>query len=162
MSGPYYDLYVLCPERTEALAQRFLSEWAPNRVPAAAEYEIPQYSDKPTHLFEQPDELIAFLERNPTEKQAVYWRARRSDEVEHVMLFFTSEGGMVAGLSISDWDRPRDEIARIFFRLAGSVGARFGYVTAEEAPVYKTQDAFRAECARREIALIDGAKVEPA
>ena len=162
MSGPYFDVYVLCSERTEALAERFLAEWAPNRTPTAVEYEIPQYSDTYTHLFEDAGDLIRFLESNAAETQAVYWESGRDDEIERVMVFFTSDGGMVAGLSISDWDRPREEIARIFFALAGSVGARFGYVTAEEAPVYETQKAFRAECERREIALIDGARIEPA
>ena len=41
MSGPYYDAYVLCSERTEVLAQQFLAEWAPSRRPSASDYCIP-------------------------------------------------------------------------------------------------------------------------
>lgn len=161
MNGPYVDMYVLCPERSEALAQQFLAEWGPRRIQSVTDYCIPELSTHPTRVFTAADELIRFLVANDSEAQALYWQSGRDDEVAHVMLFFTSDGGMVAGLSISDWERPRNQIARVFFRLADSVDARFGYVTAEEAPVYEKQDAFRAECARREIALIDGAKVAP-
>ena len=160
MGGPYYDLYALCPERTEAHAQRFLAEWAPNRVAAADEYCIPQFSDRPIHVFAEAEDVIRFLVVNTSETQAVYWQSGRNDDVEHVMLFFTSDGGMVAGLSIADTRAP-EEVSPVFFRLARSVGAHYGYLTSEQAPEYESQDAFRAECARREIALIAGAKVEP-
>lgn len=159
MSGPYFDVYVLCPERTEALARQFLDEWASGRISSDADYCIPRFGSHPVHVFTSPDELIRFLDANPCEEQAMYWQSGRDDEIEHAMLFYSSDGAMIAGLSVADWERPRDQVAAVLFRLARSVGARFGYVTMNQPPVLAGQDAFRAECARREIAVMHGTPI---
>jgi hypothetical protein len=143
MSGPLVDLYVLCPEASVALAHRFLDAWAADRRPASDD-----------------DQRLRALPAAPV---AMYWRVERAErdarapEAEHVMLFFTDDGAMIAGLSVAGWDRPRAELEPLLVRLAGTVGARHGYVTAEEPPVSDGRDAFIAECRRRELALIDGA-----
>ena len=151
MGGPYVDLYVLCPARSEAAAQRFLREWAPARIPSAADYVLGDL------VVTSADEVLRHCDDHPHAHQRVYWESGRGDEVEHVMLFFTGDGGLIAGLSVDDWERPRDQIAAWLARLARATGARVGYVTAEEPPVTDGQAAFRAECARRELASVDGA-----
>jgi hypothetical protein len=142
MSGPYLDLYVLCPARTEPAARSFLDAWAPART-LSAELDLPVV------------ELIRRLEADPTQSCLVYWRSGRTDQVEHVMLAFTGDGGMIAGLGVTGIDQPRTSVAALLEDLATSVHATLGYVTVE-APPPTTQGELAAECEQRELAWIDG------
>ena len=141
MSGPYLDLYVLCPARTEAGARAFLDAWAPARTLSA-------------ELGCTVDELLAHLEANPAESCLLHWRSGRTDRVAHVMLAFTSDGGMIAGLGATGIDQPRSSVSALLEELAISVRAAVGYVTVE-APPPTTQAELVAESGRRELAWVD-------
>jgi hypothetical protein len=137
----YCDVYALCAERSLRLARELLDGWAPHRESSADEAVLP------------------WLIEHPTAQQTLYWRSRRDDHIEHVMLGFTCDGHMIAGISASfqqlkDHTRLRQELAQLLVRLADAAGARFGYVAFEEPPV--EDGSFIAECSRRDVALIDG------
>jgi hypothetical protein len=135
-------VYALCAERSLRLARELLDGWAPNRERSA----------------DNEDELPRLIE-HPTAQQTLYWSTRRDDHIEHVMLGFTCDGHMIAGISASfqelrDHARLRHELAKLLVQLADAVGGRFGYVAFEEPPV--EDGSFIAECSRRDVALIDG------
>ena len=48
------------------------------------------------------------------------------------MLFFTIDGGMIAGLTVSTWDA--DLAGSTLRRLAATVDARYGYTLWEQPP----------------------------
>jgi hypothetical protein len=155
-----YDLYALCDERSLLLANRFLDEWAPRREWSAAEIAVPIGSDR---LFSPADAALAALVAEPASTQTMYWRTRRDDHIEHVMLGFSCDGRMIAGLSAwfdepLRWPQPRDPTVRgltdLLAHLARSVEGRFGYVTFEEPPL--EDGTFIEECRRRELAMIEG------
>lgn len=77
----------------------------------------------------------------PTQPQSVYWRNPRPGHVLHAMLFFTVDGGMIAGLTVSTGDR--DLAEGTLRRLAGTIDARYGY-TLWEAPPPDTAADFEA------------------
>lgn len=115
MSGPYFDVYALCPERSLAAARRFLDEWAPGRTLSTDD---------------QDEGALAKMETG-----VWYWRSGRTDAVEHVILAFTDDGAMIAGLSVGGgWEQPRERIAKLLDARLASVGADQGYVTTEEPP----------------------------
>ena len=155
MSGPYLDIYVLCPARSADAARRFLDAWAPARTLATAELAFPASAERP-QLLSSVDELFDRLEAEPTASYLVYWRSGRADRVEHVMLAFTSDGGMIAGLGVAGVDQPRNSVLALLADLATSVQGAFGYVTLEAPPPMK-QSELVAECGQRELAWIDGA-----
>lgn len=158
-----YDVYALCHERSLPLANRFLDEWAPRREWSGAENAIPMQSDR---LLNSTEGALASIVASSASTQTLYWRSQRGDHVEHVMLGFSCDGHMIAGLSAwfdepLRWPHERDPTVRgltaLLAELARSVEGRFGYVTFAEPPV---QDgAFIAECGRRELAMIEGAIV---
>lgn len=138
----YCDVYALCAERSLRLARELLDSWAPNREWSA-----------------DNEDVLPSLIEHPTAEQTLYWRTRRDDHIEHVMLGFTCDGHMIAGISalfqeLRDHAQLRHELAKLLVRLADAVGGRFGYVAFGEPPV--EDGGFIAECGRRDVALIDG------
>lgn len=153
-----FDLYALCEVRSLLLANRFLDEWAPRREWSAEEIAIG--GDR---LFSSAESAMAWLIANPASTETLYWQSRRADHIAHVMLGFSSDGQMIAGLSAwfdepfgwSRRDRTVIGLTALLARLAEGVKGRFGYVTFEEPPV--EDGSFIAECGRRGLALIEGA-----
>jgi len=138
---PFYtDIYVLCPARDAALAHRFLDELAPARTPSGEDaFSI--------------DNLCA----HPTESRSIYWQTGRDDGVDHVMLFFSEDGGMIVGISVdAGWEPDRDEIRSWLTRLAHSVGGRHGHVCNESPPIYDRVADFVADCKLWPLRLVDG------
>jgi hypothetical protein len=102
---------------------------------------------------------LTWLIEHLTSEETLYWRSRRDDHIEHVMLGFSGDGQMIAGVSalyqqLKDDAQLEYELAGLLARLAHAVGGCFGYVAFEEPPVLG--GGFIAECARRNIALVDG------
>lgn len=150
--GPFLDLYVLCPARTVVLARHFLDTWAPARVASFADVTIHPSGD----TIDATADFLAALAARPDQEGGLYWASGRADLVAHVMLHFTTDGGLIAGLSVGEHEQPRAQVAASLERLARSVTARFGYVGFEEPPVIESRAAFLAMCGRRELRLVDG------
>lgn len=132
------DLYALAPERTEAAAGRFRAAWLDHFAETADEYEVPRHSDAPDAVYTSADDLIRLLVAHPALEQAIYWTNTRDGLVRTGMLFFTADGGLIAGLSIADEDPATGR--QLLTRLAGSIGARHGYATFEQPPSATTAE----------------------
>jgi hypothetical protein len=124
----YFDIYVLAPDRSATTASRFLLEFAPRRQQSAAEYEFPQFSDRPTTVLLTAQEAIRYCIEHPSEPQSLYFR-NLADRPAHVMLFFTADQGLIFGLSVE-----QAEAEDRFRRLCDWAGTQIGYVTFEEPP----------------------------
>ena len=101
------DLYALAGERSHEVVRRFRDRWLTSFEPSAAEYEFPQYSDRPGAVYSSPWELIDRLVAAPDQPHSLYWRNRRSAHELHAMLFFTTDGGLIAGLTVATADPNR-------------------------------------------------------
>jgi hypothetical protein len=95
----FADIYVLSKSRSTGAVLAFLETFATSRVEAAEEYEIPQYSDSPTHVFGNADSLIEHCCVNTNEPHAIYWHVS-SSQAAHAMVFFLSDGHVIFGLSV--------------------------------------------------------------
>ena len=124
MAG-YYDAYVLARDRSSEVCDRFLVEFAPYREQSAIDYCFPQHSDRPTLVLTAPEDAIRHCATNPSESQSFYFR-NLADGPAHVMLFFTSDGGLILGLSVEE-----DEMDDSYARLREHAQSEFGYVTCE-------------------------------
>jgi hypothetical protein len=105
------------------------------------DYVFPQYSDRPDAVYGSPWQLIDRLLAEPTQPHSLYWRNPRLGHVLHAMLFFTTDGGLIAGLTVATEDP--DLAARTLRQLARSVDARYGYATWEQ-PAPDTAFEFEA------------------
>ena len=124
---------------------------SPSFEPSAAEYEFPQYSDRPDAVYCSPWELIDRLVAAPDQPHSLYWRNRRSAHELHAMLFFTTDGGLIAGLTVATADPNR--AGATLRRLAQSVDAHYGYATWEQPPPDTTSE-FKTRARTAEIQLL--------
>ena len=133
---PYFDVYVLSPDRSAKDAERFLDAFVPQREPSTSEYEFPQYAEQPQLVIRSAREAIHHCEAYPDKAHSLYFRNLGAGPA-HAMLFFTSDGALIFGLSVVE---RADEW---FARLKELTGSKIGYVTFEEPPV-ATASEFRA------------------
>lgn len=153
----WFDLYALCASRTTELAGAFRTRWATGLQEAAVDYYLPQYAERPEIVFGHADQLISVLTENrKTEPHAVYWTNTDGpvSAIRSAMLFFTTDCGMIAGLSLAARD---STLVSIYLRqLAESVGARYAYVTSEDPPPETQSDFLNAAKACAGPRLVDG------
>lgn len=123
-----FEVYVLCAERSVALADRLLAELAPSRSPTATEFPYPRLVDHPRMIFADAQELIQKLETETNESYSIYWDVE-SGVVDQIMLFFTSDGGMIVGLG-----GPRISPEMALSALQKIVHGQYGYVTSCSCP----------------------------
>jgi hypothetical protein len=134
------EVYVLCGDRSLSTARRFLEQFAPKRSSAAADFPFPQYSDHALRTYSDPDELIEILESRAHQPYSFYWNGEGESAVRQVMLFFTEDGGMIAGVS-----GPIEAVEDALVEISEVVGGRYGYIT-NEAPPPDTVTGFKAIC----------------
>lgn len=146
-----YEVYVECSSRRANVARCFLDHFLPMRREVADEYPFPELSDEPLLTFSTAADLICRLESELSESYAVYWERMDDGEPFQAMLFFTEDGGMIAGLSAS-----RSEPAELLLELANIVGGRYGVVVGEQRPP-AIMESFVEMCRRAEgIRLVSG------
>jgi len=103
--GIYSDIYSLVESRDKTLVRAFLDNFLPNREEAADEYEVPQYSENPSIVYKNAEELIEYMNNNSNEVHAIYWRSLSDGDPKDAMVFYTSDGCMILGLSIEDEEK---------------------------------------------------------
>jgi hypothetical protein len=136
------DLYALAGDRSHEVVAHFRERWLGGFEASEDDYVFPQFTDEPEAVYTSPWELIDRLLAEPTQPHSLYWRNPRPGHVLHAMLFFTSDNGLIAGLTV-DTDDPN--IAGATLRqLADSVDARYGYAKWEQPPP-DTASEFKAE-----------------
>jgi hypothetical protein len=125
----YADIYVLAKSRTGVAVSEFLDYFAPTREETADEYRIPQYSDSPHTIFRSSSEIISYCCSHISEPYSVYWKNAGNSGPTFAMVFFTSDGFLILGLSV---DEGMDK--RYFFELQKQTKSNIGYVTFECPP----------------------------
>ncbi len=139
-AGYFADCYVLTDRRTKDFIYSFLDNFIPNRQETADEYEIPQYSNKPTTVYKTADQLIDFLVINKSKIHTVYWTNITESEIKGAMCFFTKDEHLIVGLYCST-DSPDTTIEDIYLeKLQEFCQTKNGYITYEEPAPQDTAD----------------------
>jgi hypothetical protein len=123
------EVYVLCPERSVRAATEFLDAVMPRRRPATDDFPFPEFVDEPDVVFTRPEEVIARLQDFPNESYSMYWHNELPVDPRGCMLFYTEDQGLIVGVVVRD-----DNAVAWLNRLALLTGAKYGYLTSEEAP----------------------------
>jgi hypothetical protein len=132
--GYYADCYVLTKQRTQQFVDLFLEKFLPEREEAADEYEVPQYSDKAQHVFTSIDKIVTHLVINPQETYSLYWRNKASSDLKGAMLFFTSDGNIIAGLFCNALENDSKIENDFLFKLKAFCKSERGYIDYENPP----------------------------
>jgi hypothetical protein len=132
------DCYVLVKSPSKKRVEEFLAHFMPRRWPLADEYEMPQYSDKPEEVFRTSGEALSYLEEHPNQGHALYWQNQDSEEPRCGMIFPTTDGQMIYGLSCRADDEGTP--GRILDAMKHFLQADIGYIAFEEPPPETTQE----------------------
>ena len=143
------EIYVGCGVRSKAIANRFLEGYAPNRSPVADEYPFPEFVDNPEIVYKTESELISRLISEPSCSYSIYWDCDGGPE--QVMLFFTADGHMIAGVG-----GPSSSFGNQLSKICDLVEGRFGYVTEGNCPPESFRD-FECLCRKSSLpCIVDG------
>jgi hypothetical protein len=128
------DVYVLAITRSAALVHKFLDRFLPDRVPAASEYEIPQFADRPEVVFTDAGDCLKLCEARPNVEHALYWTNRNLfGEPQSAHVFFLPDGGMILGLSTHREEE--DQQDQLLCKLQEFAESDLGYIAYELPPV---------------------------
>jgi len=98
--GYLADIYVIKKSRSKKLATDFLNHFLPKREESSVDYFIPEYSENPTHEFDNASDLMKFLELNKNYSNRIYWRnTDDKNPNKHGMIFYNEDGTMIFGIS---------------------------------------------------------------
>lgn len=150
----WLDVYVLCGARDLETVKRFRARWLGGMSEASEDYVFPRYAEPPEATYVSPWELCERLVREPGQPYGIYWTAETEAGPRAAMLFFTTDAGMIAGLSLAD-PEPR-ETGRALTELAASVDGRFGMTLWEEPPGDLAADFVAAVRETKWPRLVDG------
>jgi hypothetical protein len=147
-NGAYYaDCYVLVDRRDRPFVRELLDRFIPDRSESADEYEVPQYSDKPTVVFKSADDLLDYLADHPKEEHAIYWRNEQTGDVRGAMCFPTNDGQMILGLYCLTKHPDTSIEDNVFSELKKFCRSEIRYVTYEENP-QRNSAAFMTRCGK--------------
>jgi len=107
---------------------KFLDHFLPDREETADEYLVPQFSETPKIEFRDAEKLLAYLCETPDEPHAVYWRSKADCDPGFAMVFPTTGGQIVYGLSVGENELEFLETLKSF------VDSPIGYIDFENPP----------------------------
>jgi hypothetical protein len=137
MPGPLYDCYVLAPRRSAEIAARFLDRFIPERRPSFD-------PDDPHQVIGVPqgstvEEVLRFLESNPTVPYTMYWSNERAGPPYNAILSFTEDGCLILGISPS-YDHDEVLARQTLAELKQFAASSQGYASVEEPPAGSRQE----------------------
>lgn len=145
------EVYMLCRAREKGAAVAFLDKFLPRRHSSADEFLFPELSDSTQEVYRSPEEVMERLELESNQSYALYWDSDEAGARRQAMLFFTSDGEMIAGLVV-----PAVAASKALVELAEVVGGQFGFLTTENPPP-ETSAQFIDLCRASTLtALVDG------
>jgi hypothetical protein len=127
-----FDLYVLSGSRKQETVDAFLVTYAGHMEEAAAEYPFPQYADHYDKVYHDIGSLVTALLGNPRMSYSLYFNSRNhGDPIQSAMLFFTTDGHLIAGLTVTCG---QDQLDGYLQRLVNCVAGEWGYAVVETPP----------------------------
>ncbi len=123
------EVYVLCKKRSKSVLDKFLNRFLPKRKEAAEEYSYPQYDENPEKVYKNLSDLLKIIEKETFADYSLYWNNITNCAPFTAMVFFTSDGGMIAGLAVNEED------GRLYLeQLRDFWNADYGYTIFESVP----------------------------
>ncbi len=126
-----HDCYVLAPERSAALATKFLDNFVPLRQPSFA-------PEEPSEVLgcaasSDIEDVLIHLEAKRKQAYSLYFRNLEDCDPLHAAVVFNEDGSLVLMLSISA--TADGAMANVYVqKLQAFCGARLGYWGWEEPP----------------------------
>jgi hypothetical protein len=98
--GIYADIYTQLASRNRLAIEGFLADFAENWVETAESYELYVDSEPQALVLNDASAVLDYCQAHPEIEQSIYWRNAKDQDPLCAMVFFTSDGGAIIGLSI--------------------------------------------------------------
>jgi hypothetical protein len=134
---------VLAPERSAALANQFLDQFLPERVPAFDILDPIEVLCLPANS--SLSDVLQYLEAETNTNYSMYWRNAREESPYFGILTFTADGALILGLSPGADDQ-MSEAERWIEAMKEFTVSDLAYWGVEESPV-GTSSEFRERAA---------------
>ncbi len=134
----FFDIYIIKNSRNKTEIESFNRKFLINYIELAKEYEIPQYSENPSLVLQNSEELLSYCELNTKINYAVYWSSTKNNLKSEI--FYTLDGYTIFGLSTEN----ENECNFLFEEMSKFLGCDFGYITIE-SPAPFSLDSFSNE-----------------
>jgi hypothetical protein len=129
----YLDQYFSVYNRSSNLAKSFLTKYLPESEDNTKEYIIEEQNDCPRQSFENINSVLAYLELNPNCEYTFYLHSLNKESIiQHAMLFYTNDGGIIYGVSILGRYPEERESLMVYKDLKKFLDSKIGCITSEE------------------------------
>lgn len=135
----YIDSYYLIDHRAPDLVNEFINTYLPEREESSDDYPVPLYSDFPSLVFKDVNELLSYLELNDDLEYSVYWRSTDANAViKHCMVFYTNDKKMIFGISINGNNPEDPKSIAVYKEVQLFLKSRYGCICVEEPPPHNS------------------------
>jgi hypothetical protein len=147
----FIESYYLVDKRAGKLIFDFIRFHSIVKKPLADEYPVPQYSIFEDKIFKSDDELLTFLEANPTCAYNIYWENEVKESlIKQFSAHFTDDGKMILGVAVVGNNLDSEDSVRLFKKIKKHLNPSFACITSEEPPPSNSIE-FADFCNRRFI-----------
>lgn len=131
------DCYCFVDSRKKKLVDDFLDKFLPRREDTIQDFVV----NKKSTIIEGSDELMFFLEQNLSEEKTIYWKnTDENSTYMYAMAFFTDDGKLIIGVSISGRFPDEKLVVDSFFEIKEYLNSTIGCITVEEAAPTNSQE----------------------
>lgn len=135
----YYDVYVLCAERSSLSFDKFRSAFLTDTEEAAAEYEFPRYAETPEFITKDLSVILERLYLEKKEDYAIYWRIGVDRIIKSAMMFFTNDGYVIYGLTVAG-----EQAENMLENLKQLFSGKIGGIAFEQPPPLNSKEFIKA------------------
>lgn len=135
----YYDVYALCVDRSAVSFGKFRSAFLTHAEEAADEYEFPHLADSKEFITKDLPVILEKLYHEKEEDYAIYWRVYLDEGTTAAMMFFTDDGYIIYGLTVSE-----DIAETVLEKLKKLFSSEIGGKTFEQPPPLNSKEFIEA------------------
>lgn len=119
----YYDVYVLCADRSSVSFDKFRSAFLTGSKESAGEYEFPHFAKTKEFITKDLSVILEKLYFEKEEDYAIYWRVNLDGGITSAMMFFTDDGYVIYGLTVAEDNAENmlEKLKKLFFSEIGGI-----------------------------------------
>jgi hypothetical protein len=131
----FVESYYLLNNRGAKEVFSFIEKKPVIKIELADEYPVPQYSNIIENTFYSDDELMSFLESNPSYDYNIYWENENKDSIiKQFSIHFTDDGKVIFGVAIKGGELDSEDSIEFFVEVKKCLKCTTACITSNESP----------------------------
>jgi hypothetical protein len=131
----FIESYYLLNNRESKEILSFIEKNSVKKIELAEEYPVPQYSDIIEKTFSSDEELMSFLESNPSCDYNIYWENENRDSmIKQFSAHFTDDGKVIFGVAIKGDELDSEDSVNLFKEVKKYLKCSTACITSDESP----------------------------